>query len=265
MYDAKLVRWNTYDPMAEKYYGINPYVYCVGDPVNMVDSYGSEIRGLTKKDIKSFREDLFTVLSGDKFENIRSLIDIKGLSLKKIDTDKLNSAMDALSLTEDESAYISMIAFAINSNAIYKVEYVSGDYVSIEGSTVFVNYMSEYWGKQTAEGFVDSDGMLSSAFIKSLGNGLNVPTRNGSYSFIFQETKEKDPQYLLYRALTSGHEVFGHGIPAEMKLNKADNNANAIRADNLIRRLLGFPQRDGSDHNGYRQGHIINPYSLPIR
>ena len=27
MYDAKLVRWNTYDPMAEKYYGINPYVY----------------------------------------------------------------------------------------------------------------------------------------------------------------------------------------------------------------------------------------------
>ena len=26
MYDAKLVRWNTYDPMAEKYYGINPYV-----------------------------------------------------------------------------------------------------------------------------------------------------------------------------------------------------------------------------------------------
>jgi RHS repeat-associated protein len=40
MYDAKLVRWNTYDPMAEKYYGINPYVYCNGDPVNMVDKRG---------------------------------------------------------------------------------------------------------------------------------------------------------------------------------------------------------------------------------
>ena len=40
MYDSKLVRWNTYDPMAEKYYGINPYVYCNGDPVNAVDPDG---------------------------------------------------------------------------------------------------------------------------------------------------------------------------------------------------------------------------------
>ncbi len=44
MYDPKLVRWNTYDPMAEKYYGINPYVYCAGDPVNNVDSEGQEWR-----------------------------------------------------------------------------------------------------------------------------------------------------------------------------------------------------------------------------
>ena len=43
MYDAKLVRWNTYDPMAEKYYGINPYAYCNGDPVNMVDPLGRKI------------------------------------------------------------------------------------------------------------------------------------------------------------------------------------------------------------------------------
>ena len=33
MYDAKLVRWNTYDPMAEKYYGINPYVISGTKPV----------------------------------------------------------------------------------------------------------------------------------------------------------------------------------------------------------------------------------------
>ena len=40
MYDSKLVRWNTYDPMAEKYYRINPYAYCNGDPVNLVDPEG---------------------------------------------------------------------------------------------------------------------------------------------------------------------------------------------------------------------------------
>ena len=44
MYDSKLVRWNTYDPMAEKYYGVNPYVYCNGDPLNLIDSDGKEWR-----------------------------------------------------------------------------------------------------------------------------------------------------------------------------------------------------------------------------
>ena len=47
MYDPKLVRWNTYDPMAEKYYGINPYVYCAGDPVNTVDLDGRVFRKKT--------------------------------------------------------------------------------------------------------------------------------------------------------------------------------------------------------------------------
>ena len=50
MYDAKLVRWNTYDPMAEKYYGINPYVYCAGDPVNMIDPEGQDWYEYTDED-----------------------------------------------------------------------------------------------------------------------------------------------------------------------------------------------------------------------
>ena len=44
----------------------------------------------------------------------------------------------------------------------------------------------------------------------------------------------------------------------------AENNANEIRTDNLIRRILKLPQRDGSDHGGYKEGHITNPNDLPI-
>ena len=47
-------------------------------------------------------------------------------------------------------------------------------------------------------------------------------------------------------------------------MTPAANNANAIRTENLIRRILNIPQRDGSDHGGYQQGHITNPYNLPI-
>jgi RHS repeat-associated protein len=63
---------------------------------------------------------------------------------------------------------------------------------------------------------------------------------------------------------TSGHEVFGHGIPAARKMTPAANNANAIHTDNLIRRILRLPPNNGSTHGGYQQGHITTPYALPI-
>ena len=37
------LQWTTMDPMAEKYYGLSPYAYCAGDPVNMVDPEGLDI------------------------------------------------------------------------------------------------------------------------------------------------------------------------------------------------------------------------------
>ena len=39
-----LRRWLVQDPLSEKYYGISPYTYCDGDPVNMVDPNGESIR-----------------------------------------------------------------------------------------------------------------------------------------------------------------------------------------------------------------------------
>ena len=35
--------------MAEKYYGINPYVYCAGDPVNLLDPEGRDIYSFDRK------------------------------------------------------------------------------------------------------------------------------------------------------------------------------------------------------------------------
>ena len=38
-----LHRWLVPDPQSEKYYGISPYAYCGGDPVNLVDPDGREL------------------------------------------------------------------------------------------------------------------------------------------------------------------------------------------------------------------------------
>ena len=82
MYDSKLVRWNTYDPMAEKYYGINPYIYCNNDPMNVVDLTGMDIweinnRGKVVRHVKDDTKDAIYMV-----DKKGSRIDGKELSFK---------------------------------------------------------------------------------------------------------------------------------------------------------------------------------------
>ena len=250
--------WYGVDPMAEKYNSIGGYVYCIGNPLKNTDPDGRKVRGVTKQDAEKFRDDIYRVLADDKFTNIRTLIDIKGKEFRNIDTDKLDLAMKGIALSNDESAYITIVANTINSKDVYNVEYVSGNYTSSQGAKAFVVHMNKVVGNGIGDKMVTSDGKLSTAFIRNSGDGLNVPTSNGSHSFIGSSLQGNE------RAVTSGHEVFGHGIPAAKKLTPAENNANAIRTENLIRRILKLPQNDGSKHGGYKEGHINNPYILPI-
>ena len=42
MYDQSLGRWFTTDPLSEKYYGLSPYVYCLNNPINVIDPDGRD-------------------------------------------------------------------------------------------------------------------------------------------------------------------------------------------------------------------------------
>ncbi len=42
-YDPARITWDRMDPLCEKYYHINPYVYCGGNPVSRIDIGGSLI------------------------------------------------------------------------------------------------------------------------------------------------------------------------------------------------------------------------------
>ena len=44
-YFAMMPTWDRIDPLAEKYYGISPYAYCGGDPINLGDYNGMWIMG----------------------------------------------------------------------------------------------------------------------------------------------------------------------------------------------------------------------------
>ena len=49
--DAAIGRWHCIDKNAEKYYGISPYAYCGGDPVNFGDYNGMWIVGSDKQKV----------------------------------------------------------------------------------------------------------------------------------------------------------------------------------------------------------------------
>ncbi len=49
-YDPVIGRWNAVDPLAEKYYSINSYVYVANNPMAFIDPDGREIKGVTIND-----------------------------------------------------------------------------------------------------------------------------------------------------------------------------------------------------------------------
>jgi RHS repeat-associated protein len=50
-YDPSIGRWMNTDPLAEKYPNISPYVYCVNNPINVIDPDGRDIIYVTSNGV----------------------------------------------------------------------------------------------------------------------------------------------------------------------------------------------------------------------
>ena len=264
-YEPRLSLWMSTDPMEEKYPDYSTYIYAAQNPIAYSDPTGMEIRGVTKSDAEEFKSDVHLILGDSKFDNLRSLISLKGKKFQQIPDAALADALDGVTCSEDEMAYISLLVNTINSKEVHSIEYLKdGEEVSSSGYSDINKYLNS----------IDHDSKIGDAFrkreersdgstryyyddatIQTLGGeGFNVPTSKGSHSFI-RGVQDK------LKAVTSAHELLGHGLPSARKESPVHNNTNAIRTDNLVRRLLRLPQRDGSDHAGGKD--IVSPYSLP--
>ena len=54
MYDSRLGRWMSMDPLQEIYVSLSSYQFAANNPVYFADSDGRKIRGKTKEDIEKY-------------------------------------------------------------------------------------------------------------------------------------------------------------------------------------------------------------------
>ncbi len=229
------------DLMAEKYYPLSPYLYCAGNPINNIDPKGCKIEGVSKDDISFYFTQIKIVLADKKFKPFVDALKIKG---KKLEFDKnadVETIVNNLNMTDDESCFIHTLKDAIFNPKTIELEFINDDEIASTKGSDYIRISNTFYRIVK---------MFNNIFLDAYGKAITVPTNKGAYVLALKN----DPN------VTSNtfHESLGHGYSLILNLIKS-HNENAVRMDNVVRRILKKSQRDGKDH----EGEILSPYILP--
>lgn len=264
MYVPNDARWTTMDPLCEKYYHISPYAYCAGNPVNLVDPDGKEVKGVTREDAAKVVQDLRAIFVGDEYKEFRNLITQSGKkqngkSLAKISPEAMKKAFDGIELSTDARALVDMVVNTINSTDLHTIEYTSSDSnISSAGEDAFSNALSQ--AGLPMEQIIEKNGGIPASILSSFGGGgITTPTKRGSHTVIVS-----DPNlHPNGQPVTTGHELLGHGRSLALGMTGSSlQHVSAIQTENLILRVMGISFiNDGRGHGP--RTIIPNATSLP--
>lgn len=247
------------------YYPFSPYSYCGGNPVSYIDPTGCMIEGVSKKDAALAVEDFRAMFPGDEFAKFRNLIvqsgkKQNGKSFAPISPDALTDAFSGITLNEDQQALVEMVVNTINSNDVHKVEYIqNAGLLSNQATNAFLpRFMSGDLGQFMPLILERNGGFPVSLIINEGGGGVTTPTPKGSHSLIILDGEHPNGQ-----AVTTGHEIIGHGRSWAMGFGDAHQHVQAIRTENLILRVMGIPFINTGINHGREKTIIPNPSLLP--
>ncbi|MBD5163616.1 MAG: hypothetical protein HDT09_02805 [Bacteroidales bacterium] len=230
---------------------LSPYTYCGGNPINYVDPSGCVIEGVSKKDAAMAVEDFRAMFPGDEFAKFRELIvqsgkKQNGRSLASISADALSDALSGTILNEDQQALVDMVVNTINSDDVHMVEYQSSDGVlSSRGEKAFLpGYMEGGISGHMSQIMERNGGLPLWLIMTDGGSGATVHTKNGSHSVIVVDGIHPNG-----RAVTTGHEILGHGRSWSVGYKENFQHNEPIRTENLILRVMEIPFiNTGIDH-----------------
>ena len=179
MYDVALGRFTTMDPMAEKYYSTSPYVYCINNPIRLIDPNGMDIYRYDSKSGKFTLE----VSNNDDFDQVGRFKLDKGTGEYTLMTNKKGTPKTMIDKIE-KHILSDGINFKENNNVIA----VGGEgQASVEGVEKFVVQLSDMVGKEIGGAYFAKDGAGTTTHM-SIGlyknNGLKETNSNGHAAWV---------------------------------------------------------------------------------
>lgn len=242
----------TQDPIGHTTPSVSPYLFCGGDPINYTDPTGCIIEGARKKDAAMAVEDFRAIFPGEEFANFRELIvrsgkKQNGKSFAPISPEALVTAFNGIILNEDQQALVEMVVNTINSEDVHKVEYVEKKgTLTYQAENTFIPFLmhTENWGPHMPYILETNRGLPVWVIIAAGRCGLTAHNNQNSYSIIII-----DGDHSYNRAVTTAHEILGHGRSWATGLGDSFQHFQAIRTENLVYRVMGVPLiNTGTDH-----------------
>ena len=198
-YDAATGRFTTVDPMAEKYYSLNPYSYCNNNPVLFIDPNGLDVRPYSDAELTMIRNTLpqkerdFVVLDDNGYINKSVLNSHKnGSSNYNALKELVNSDLDIYVRLDKTYKYRDNFGRILHEN----MSYVEPDEYLADKNFESPN------GLTTGEGGKNGITLLP-------GNGQSGinSIHNGRIDIIINEKLSE-----IGRAETYSHEANGHAL-----------------------------------------------------
>ena len=218
-YDPGTGRFLSVDPMAEKYYSISPYVYCLNNPLRYVDPDGREVR-IAEKYREQFTNDLRNVF-GDKTDlfsfNENGTLQLEG---KAKDFTK--------GMTKDQKAVFKGLNKAMSDKQVTSVVYENTQDLTIDGQIKSVDIVAEFGGGLYSK----TDNMIVVAPNAGTVNVTldQIQVVNGTIGFPTQDVQQNTTSTLF-------HEI------GERNTKSTTYRGGVIDFENYARKVIELPIR----------------------